>query len=152
MGALGSPHLIMYLPKHEHLSYKLQCPIKYMKKKQLMILIIKFSNISTNHLCLSNTYINSSFIFPFMFLRILQLVFGDYHQLFKRESTSMSSFGYFIQDAKFISKFIAFFYLKKKKYHTKFFYFFKNSFNLWSLLVVIILYHQTKTPISFLCR
>ena len=42
--------LVMYLPKHEQL---LQCPIKNRKKKQLMILLIKFSNVLTNYLCLS---------------------------------------------------------------------------------------------------
>ena len=33
-----------------------------------------------------------------------------------------------------------------------FFFFFGKSFNLWRPLLMIILYHQTKTPISFLCR
>ena len=31
-------------------------------------------------------------------------------------------------------------------------FFFKESFNLWRLLLIIALYHQTKTPISFWCR
>ena len=30
--------------------------------------------------------------------------------------------------------------------------FFLESFNLWRLLLMITLYHQTKTPISFSCR
>ena len=34
------------------------------------------------------------------------------------------------------------------KYH----FFFRESFNLWHLLLMIALYHQTKTPISFWCR
>ena len=32
------------------------------------------------------------------------------------------------------------------------FFFLKESFNLWRPLLMIVLYHQTKTPISFLCR
>ena len=31
-------------------------------------------------------------------------------------------------------------------------FFFLESFNLWRPLLMIALYHQTKTPISFLCR
>ena len=31
-------------------------------------------------------------------------------------------------------------------------FFFLESFNLWRLLLIIALYHQTKTPISFYCR
>ena len=30
--------------------------------------------------------------------------------------------------------------------------FFEESFNLWRQLLMIALYHQTKTPISFWCR
>lgn len=30
--------------------------------------------------------------------------------------------------------------------------FFLESFNLWRSLLMIVLYHQTKTPISFWCR
>ena len=32
------------------------------------------------------------------------------------------------------------------------FFFFLESFNLWRPLLMIVLYHQTKTPISFWCR
>ena len=32
------------------------------------------------------------------------------------------------------------------------FYFFRESFNLWRPLLIIALYHQTKTPINFLCK
>ena len=32
------------------------------------------------------------------------------------------------------------------------FHFFLESFNLWRPLLMITLYHQTKTPISFWCR
>ena len=32
------------------------------------------------------------------------------------------------------------------------FFFFGESFNLWCSLLMIALYHQTKTPISFWCR
>ena len=32
------------------------------------------------------------------------------------------------------------------------FFFFGESFNLWCPLLMIALYHQTKTPISFWCR
>ena len=35
---------------------------------------------------------------------------------------------------------------------TQIFFFFLESFNLWCPLLIIILYHQTKTPISFCCR
>ena len=31
-------------------------------------------------------------------------------------------------------------------------FFFGQSFNLWRLFLIIVLYHQTKTPISFWCR
>ena len=31
-------------------------------------------------------------------------------------------------------------------------FFFLESFNLWRPLLMITLYHQTKTPISFWCR
>ena len=34
----------------------------------------------------------------------------------------------------------------------KFFFFWRESFNLWHLLLIIALYHQTKTPISFQCK
>ena len=33
-----------------------------------------------------------------------------------------------------------------------FFFFFLKSFNLWRPLLMIVLYHQNKTPISFWCR
>ena len=33
-----------------------------------------------------------------------------------------------------------------------FFFFFRESFNLWHPLLMIALYQQTKTPISFWCR
>ena len=33
-----------------------------------------------------------------------------------------------------------------------FFFFFRESFNLWRPLLMIAMYHQTKTPISFWCR
>ena len=36
-------------------------------------------------------------------------------------------------------------------YHL-FFFFLRESFNIWHLLLMIVLYHQTKTPISFWCR
>ena len=32
------------------------------------------------------------------------------------------------------------------------FFFFRESFNLWRPLLMIAIYHQTKTPISFWCR
>ena len=32
------------------------------------------------------------------------------------------------------------------------FFFFGESFNLWRPLLIIVLYHQTKTPISFWCK
>ena len=32
------------------------------------------------------------------------------------------------------------------------FFFLRKSFNLWHPLLMITLYHQTKIPISFLCR
>ena len=33
-----------------------------------------------------------------------------------------------------------------------FFFFLRESFNLWRLLLIVTLYYQTKTPISFWCR
>ena len=36
--------------------------------------------------------------------------------------------------------------------YTNFFSFLRESFNLWRLLLMISLYHQTKIPISFLCK
>ena len=33
-----------------------------------------------------------------------------------------------------------------------YYYFFRESFNLWCPLLMIALYHQTKTQISFWCR
>ena len=33
-----------------------------------------------------------------------------------------------------------------------FFFFFKDSFNLWHLLLIIVLYHLIKTPIDFWCK
>ena len=33
-----------------------------------------------------------------------------------------------------------------------FFFFLRESFNLWRPLLMIALYHQTKTPITFWCR
>ena len=41
---------------------------------------------------------------------------------------------------------------KKFIYINTIFFFLGKSFNLWHSLLMIILYHQTKTPISFLCR
>ena len=35
---------------------------------------------------------------------------------------------------------------------TIFFFFLRESFNLWHLLLMIALYQQTKTPVSFWCR
>ena len=34
----------------------------------------------------------------------------------------------------------------------KSFFFLRESFNLWHPLLVVVLYHQTKTPISFWCK
>ena len=34
----------------------------------------------------------------------------------------------------------------------KIYFFFLESFNLWHLFFMIVLYHQTKTPISCWCR
>ena len=42
------------------------------------------------------------------------------------------------------------FYSNVSTYH--YLFFFKESFNLWRPLLMIALYYQTKTPISFWCR
>ena len=46
------------------------------------------------------------------------------------------------------------FFCKTRDDRNPFFFFFfeRKSFNLWRPLLMIALYHQTKTPISFWCR
>ena len=39
-----------------------------------------------------------------------------------------------------------------KVYIKMFFFFLRENFNLWRPLLIIALYHQIKTPISFWCR
>ena len=39
-----------------------------------------------------------------------------------------------------------------KRNFSKFFFFLREFHNLWHLLLIIALYYQTKTPISFLCK
>jgi len=39
-----------------------------------------------------------------------------------------------------------------KLYELFFFFFLRESFNLWRPLLMIALYYQIRTPISFLCR
>ena len=94
-------------------------------------------------------------IFPNMYLGTKAL-WWKYHLWWKKISNKWNYFGPLKQLHMFFKlyfpKNVVICYTYDKAREERHDFFFLESFNLWRPLLMITLYHQTKTPIGFCCR